>query len=269
MKTTLRDWQARPFMPHADMQGEYCKLTPLCPGAHGGELWDAFAADKRGMDWRYLPYGPFADKRAFMKWLRLITGGIDPQFYAILDNDGAAVGMASYLNIVPLHGVVEVGHIHYAPCLQRTAAATETMFLMMRRAFAEVGYRRYEWKCDSRNRRSCAAALRLGFRADIIFCAAPPNAPFDINTIQSPRCATSATCLHNASLLSQTFADDNTLRKSQVSFSSLAKTTSAAAKESASVSPKTPAFILLDAASTTARIRLCGYCSRNAAIVAL
>ena len=169
MKTTLRDWQARPFMPHADMQGEYCKLTPLCPGAHGGELWDAFAADKRGMDWRYLPYGPFADKRAFMKWLRLITGGIDPQFYAILDNDGAAVGMASYLNIVPLHGVVEVGHIHYAPCLQRTAAATETMFLMMRRAFAEVGYRRYEWKCDSRNRRSCAAALRLGFRAEGIF----------------------------------------------------------------------------------------------------
>ena len=169
MKTTLRDWQARPFMPHADMQGEHCKLTPLCPGAHGGELWDAFAADKRGMDWRYLPYGPFADKRAFMKWLRLITGGIDPQFYAILDNDGAAVGMASYLNIVPLHGVVEVGHIHYAPCLQRTAAATETMFLMMRRAFAEVGYRRYEWKCDSRNRRSCAAALRLGFRAEGIF----------------------------------------------------------------------------------------------------
>ncbi|MGI9338889.1 MAG: GNAT family N-acetyltransferase [Gammaproteobacteria bacterium] len=168
-KKSLRHWQARPFLPHTDMHGDYCTLTPLSATKHGGALWDAFAEDKRGKDWRYLPYGPFADKRAFMRWLRAMTGGKDPQFYAILDNDGAATGMASYLNIVPAHGVVEVGHIHYAPKMQRTAAATETMHLMMHRAFAECGYRRYEWKCDSQNKRSCAAALRLGFHPEGIF----------------------------------------------------------------------------------------------------
>lgn len=168
---SLRHWQPRPFLPHKAMHGKYCTLVPLDASAtkHGGALWDAFAEDKSGKDWRYLPYGPFADKRAFLRWLRLMTSGDDPQFYAIIDKNKMAAGMASYLNIVPAHGVVEVGHIHYAPRMQKTAAATETMYLMMHRAFAECGYRRYEWKCDSQNARSCAAALRLGFRPEGIF----------------------------------------------------------------------------------------------------
>lgn len=166
---SLRHWQPRPFLPHTPMVGNYCTLMPLDATKHGGALWDAFAEDKHGKDWRYLPYGPFADKRAFMKWLRLMIGGADPQFYAVIDKSNKAAGMASYLNIVPAHGVVEVGHIHYAPRLQKTAAATETMYLMMHRAFAECGYRRYEWKCNSQNTRSCAAALRLGFRPEGIF----------------------------------------------------------------------------------------------------
>lgn len=166
---SLRHWRGCRFLPHSAMHGDYCTLTPLSATTHGGALWDAFAEDKSGKDWRYLPYGPFADKRAFLRWLRAMTGGIDPQFYAILGNDGKAAGMASYLNIVPAYGVAEVGHIHYAPKLQKTAAATEAMYLMMHRAFAECGYRRYEWKCDSNNRRSCAAALRLGFSPEGVF----------------------------------------------------------------------------------------------------
>jgi RimJ/RimL family protein N-acetyltransferase len=38
------------------------------------------------------------------------------------------------------------------------------MYLMMARAFDELGYRRYEWKCDSLNEPSRQAALRLGFQ---------------------------------------------------------------------------------------------------------
>lgn len=86
-------------------------------------------------------------------------------FHAIVDNEtSTAVGLASFLNIVPSAGSIEVGHINFSPLLQGTRAGTESMFLMMSRAFDELGYRRYEWKCDSLNRRSRRAAERLGFQ---------------------------------------------------------------------------------------------------------
>ena len=85
-------------------------------------------------------------------------------FFAIIDAaTDQAVGLASYLRIVPRHGVIEVGHIHFSPMLQKTPAATEAMYLMMVRAFDELGYRRYEWKCDALNEPSKRAAIRLGF----------------------------------------------------------------------------------------------------------
>jgi len=96
--------------------------------------------------------------------------GEDPLFHAIVERKtGEAVGVASYLRIDPANGVIEVGHINYSPLLQRTRAATEAMFLMMRRVFDELGYRRYEWKCDALNAPSRAAAGRYGFRFEGIF----------------------------------------------------------------------------------------------------
>jgi RimJ/RimL family protein N-acetyltransferase len=94
----------------------------------------------------------------------------DPLFHVILDRAGEEpLGIASYLRIDPGNGVIEVGHLHFGPQLQRTPAATEAMALMMARAFDELGYRRYEWKCDSLNAPSRAAALRLGFTFEGIF----------------------------------------------------------------------------------------------------
>ena len=99
--------------------------------------------------------------------------GIDPQFHAIIDaQTSKAVGVASYLRIHAAHGVIEVGHINYSPLLQRKTAATEATFLMMRRVFDELGYRRYEWKCDAFNAPSRKAALRFGFRYDGLFLQA-------------------------------------------------------------------------------------------------
>ena len=77
--------------------------------------------------------------------------------------------MFSYLRINEIQGSIEVGHVHFSPLIQRTAIATESMCLMMQRAFDELGYRRYEWKCDSLNERSCKAALRLGFVFEGVF----------------------------------------------------------------------------------------------------
>ena len=87
----------------------------------------------------------------------------------MLDGSQRPVGVASYLRIEPAMGAIEVGHLSYAPALQRSAAATEAMYLMMRRAFDELGYRRYEWKCDSLNAPSRRAAERLGFRYEGTF----------------------------------------------------------------------------------------------------
>jgi RimJ/RimL family protein N-acetyltransferase len=112
--------------------------------------------------WTYLPYGPFDSLTAWTAWAEPMAASADPLFFAIIDRaTGLASGVAAYLAIVPEHGSIEVGHIAYAPALQRTPAATDAMFLMMRTAF-DLGYRRYEWKCDALNARSRAAAQRLG-----------------------------------------------------------------------------------------------------------
>ena len=93
----------------------------------------------------------------------------DPLFFAIIDQStNCAVGVASYLRIDPNSGSIEVGHINYSPLLQRTPGATEAMYLMMKNAF-ELGYRRYEWKCNALNAPSRIAAERLGFSFEGIF----------------------------------------------------------------------------------------------------
>lgn len=159
------DWQPCPAPSKQLMEGRQCWLEPLQPSLHGEDLYRAFAADSEGHNWTYLPYGPFQGQADFQQWLEASCQGYDPQFYAVMDRrSGEAVGMASFLRIDRANGVIEVGHIHFSPRLQRTAMATETMYLMMHQVFEGLGYRRYEWKCDDLNGPSRRAAERLGFQ---------------------------------------------------------------------------------------------------------
>ncbi len=157
----LPGWKAPPFPPHATLTGRYCRLEPLQASRHARDLWEAQADDPTGSRWTYSYSGPFASFEAFEKWMTGVQDSRDPQFHAIVV-DGRAVGLASYLRIDPKNGVIEIGHIYYSPRLARTRAATEAMFLFMSNAF-DLGYRRYEWKCDSCNLPSRAAATRYGF----------------------------------------------------------------------------------------------------------
>ena len=152
----------RPAPPRSPMTGRTGSVVPTTPD-HAPALHAAFAADTQGRDWTYLPYGPFADTDSFADWLTHSCLGDDPLFHTVLDPDGTPLGLASFLRIDPKVGVIEVGHIHFAPALQRTPLATEAMALMMARVFDDLGYRRYEWKCDALNAPSRAAAARLGF----------------------------------------------------------------------------------------------------------
>jgi RimJ/RimL family protein N-acetyltransferase len=162
-------WTPRPPPAREVMQGHYCRLEPLSAAQHADLLHDANSLDRDGRMWAYMLTGPFADGAAYRTWAEASEASADPLYFAIVDEPLARpTGVASYLRIDKTHGVIEVGHIAYSPLLQRTRAATEAMYLMMRQAFA-LGYRRYEWKCDALNAASRRAAERLGFTFEGIF----------------------------------------------------------------------------------------------------
>lgn len=164
------DWTGAKRPPRTNMQGRYCRLEPLDIDRHAPDLFEAFSADKTGAIWTYLFTDPFESETALRQWMRAACLGDDPLFHAIIDNTtNKAVGFATFMRIDPVMGVIEVGNINFSPLLQRTPAATEAMFLMMRRAFNELGYRRYEWKCDNLNAPSHKAAKRLGFKYEGLF----------------------------------------------------------------------------------------------------
>lgn len=166
----LPNWTARPAPPRTVMEGRFCRLEPLDPARHAEDLFAANQLDAQGRNWTYLSVGPFADLESYRVWLEQVAKNDDPLFHTIVDlQTGNAVGVATFMRIDRVNGVIEVGNINYSPLLQRTPAATEAMFLMMRRVFDELGYRRYEWKCDCLNAPSRAAALRLGFQYEGLF----------------------------------------------------------------------------------------------------
>jgi L-amino acid N-acyltransferase YncA len=165
----LPAWKPCPRPTKTAMTGHFCRLEPLSIAEHAQELFAANSLDTTGASWTYLPYGPFADISSYTHWLETFCLGDDPLFFAIVDRStNKAIGVASYVNIDPHNGCIEVGHLHYAPALQRTPLATEAMYLMMQWAF-ESGYRRYAWKCDHLNAASRAAAQRLGLSFEGIF----------------------------------------------------------------------------------------------------
>ncbi|HUH84021.1 MAG TPA: GNAT family protein [Stellaceae bacterium] len=165
----LPQWQPRARPPRSAMAGRFCRLEPLDPERHAAALHEGNRQGD-GRNFTYLAAGPFATLADYRCWIEKTCLGQDPLFHAIIDlASGRPVGVAAYLRIEPAVGVIEVGHINYSPRLQHHPAATEAMFLMMRRVFDELGYRRYEWKCDSLNAPSRAAAERLGFRYEGLF----------------------------------------------------------------------------------------------------
>lgn len=165
----LPGWQPPPRPERSVLEGRFCRVEPLDVVRHARQLYDANSRDPEGRMWTYLFSGPFANFEEYRAWLEPRPASEDPLFFAFVDKARAqAVGTGAYLRIDPANGVVEVGHLAFSPLMQRTPVATEAMYLMMRNAF-ELGYRRYEWKCDALNAASRRAAERLGFKFEGIF----------------------------------------------------------------------------------------------------
>ncbi|HML09156.1 MAG TPA: GNAT family protein [Xanthobacteraceae bacterium] len=142
--------------------GRFGSVSRLDAARDAVDLWQTL----RDHDevWTYMsPYGPFANEGAFSAWLAERETLNDPYYYSVRDTDGRTLGLATLMEIRAAMRVIEVGHIVYSPALQRTPLGTETQYLLARYVFETLGYRRYEWKCDSLNARSRRAALRYGF----------------------------------------------------------------------------------------------------------
>ncbi len=164
----LPGWTPPPVPAHPLLCGQHARLEALQPG-HGAALFRAFAEDLAGRMWAYMPYGPFENAGTYQAWVEEQCGSADPLFFAIVElESGQPCGVAAYLRIDAKNGCIEIGHLAFAPRLQRTIAATEALFLLLDHAFA-LGYRRVEWKCNALNAASRRAAQRLGFRYEGLF----------------------------------------------------------------------------------------------------
>ena len=159
---------SRPLPGPETHEGRYVRLVPLSAESHTADLWDGV----QGHDevWDYLADGPYAAEADLAAAIEQKAAGTVAVFLAIVPkSSGRAEGYASYMRIDPANGVLEVGNILMAPTLQKTTAATEAMYLMARHVFEDLGYRRYEWKCNADNAPSRRAALRYGFTFEGIF----------------------------------------------------------------------------------------------------
>ena len=165
----VTEFKVPPHPKGISIDGKLVSIKPLIANEFAEELFMANALDKEGINWEYLPYGPFENLSDYIDWIQSFEEHNDPVFFAIISKKlKKAIGIASYLRINPNDGLIEVGHINYSPLLQRTTEGTEAMFLMMQWAF-DNGYRRYEWKCNALNMRSRKAAQRLGFSYEGVF----------------------------------------------------------------------------------------------------
>jgi RimJ/RimL family protein N-acetyltransferase len=151
------------------LEGRFCRLEKLT-ASHSQSLYEALRADETGALWTYLSESPPTAASELAQWVERVSDKPDPAYYALIERStGRCLGRAAYLRIAPAAGCIEVGSILFSPKLQQTPMATEVMYLMMQHAFDELGFRRYEWKCDSLNEPSRRAAERLGFTYEGIF----------------------------------------------------------------------------------------------------
>jgi RimJ/RimL family protein N-acetyltransferase len=166
----LKNWTARPRPGRIVLEGRYVRLEPLDAARHGDGLFEASSVADADGRFRWLPDLPPADRPAFQPWLDKAVASEDPLFFAVIDKaSGRIAGRQTLMRIDPANGVIEIGNIYWGPLVSRKPAATEAQFLFLRYIFDELGYRRYEWKCNNRNEPSKRAAERFGFRFEGLF----------------------------------------------------------------------------------------------------
>ena len=159
----LKDWQGCEPPHRRVFEGRFVRLEPLDAAKHGDGLFKAATDGDADNRFRWLMEETPANREAFEPWLLKVEASEDPMYFAVIDlSSGEVAGRQTMMRMNPEHGVAEIGHIHWGPAIQRTPATTEAFYLFATHLFDELGYRRFEWKCNNRNEPSKDAALRYG-----------------------------------------------------------------------------------------------------------
>ena len=170
MTDDVAGWTRRPIPDAPEIEGRWVLLERLDSERHGDTLFASTVAPGADDRFRYLPDEPPAGRAAFDAWIAQAEASADPLFYAVVDREtGRAEGRQTLMRITPDHGVIEIGNILWGPGMARTRLATEALYLFARYVFDDLGYRRFEWKCNARNMPSRRAAERFGFAFEGIF----------------------------------------------------------------------------------------------------
>ncbi|MGL4489489.1 MAG: GNAT family N-acetyltransferase [Rhizobiaceae bacterium] len=168
--TNLSDWKPRPAPQRIVMDGRYVRLEPLNAAMHGDGLFEAATDGDAEARFRYLPEFAPSNRAEFQAWLDKVEVSADPMYFVVIDKaSGKVAGRQTLMRMDPANGVAEIGHIHWGPLIQKTPATTEALYLFARHLFDELGYRRFEWKCNNENEPSKRAALRYGFKYEGVF----------------------------------------------------------------------------------------------------
>jgi RimJ/RimL family protein N-acetyltransferase len=166
----LKNWTPRPRPERKRLEGRYVRLEPLSAAAHGDGLYEAATVGNADERFRWIGETTPDSRAAFQPWLEKVEASEDPLYFTVIDKaSGKVAGRQTFLRIDPANGVIEIGHIHWGPLMQRKPAATEAHYLFMRHIFDDLGYRRWEWKCNNRNEPSKRAAERFGFKFEGVF----------------------------------------------------------------------------------------------------
>ncbi len=170
MAEDLSIWTPRPKPSTQPMEGRFVRLEKLDPARHADGLFDASAQPDGDQRFRWLPDEPPTDRAEFHRWVEQVAASEDPIFFAVIDTaTGKVAGRQTFMRMDPANGVAEIGHIYWGPLVSRKPAATEALYLFARHLFDDLGYRRFEWKCNNENTPSKRAALRFGFRPEGVF----------------------------------------------------------------------------------------------------
>ena len=170
MNEDLSNWQARPRPERIVLEGRYVRLEPLSAEKHGDALYEASTVADIDQRFRYLFEVAPQSRAEFQPWLDKVEASADPLFFTVIDKaSGTVAGRQTLMRIDPAFGVIEIGNIYWGPLVSRRPAATEALYLFAKYAFEDLGYRRFEWKCNNRNEPSKRAAERFGFRFEGIF----------------------------------------------------------------------------------------------------
>lgn len=158
--------------PHPTRQvldGRYTRLEPLGL-EHAEDLFAAVDISDAVARFAYLPSYPFTSRATLRDWIVSQQDLADPIVFAVIDKaTGRAGGWQQMMRIEPRHGVIEIGYVYWGPAIARTRVATEALYLFARHLFDDLGYRRFEWKCNNRNEPSKSAAQRFGFTFEGVF----------------------------------------------------------------------------------------------------